>query len=250
MKLSIMTKDLVRTLKKHSPGILTGIGIAGMLVTTIMAVEATPKAIKLIEDKKEEQEVEKLTAVETVKATWKCYIPAAIAGATSIACLIGANSVHVRRHAALVTACTLSETALREYKDKVVETFGEKKEQVVRDAIAKDKVDKHPVHDNEVVITNKGNTLCYDAISGRYFYSDIDMIQKSINTLNRQMLSDGFVILNDLYYELGLDDNKIGSSLGWNVDHGLIELRFSSQLTANGEPCLVLDFVNPPIYSY
>lgn len=250
MNLSVMAKGLVKTLKKNSPVILTGFGIAGMVGTTILAVEATPKALKLIEQEKEEKGVEKLSPIETVKTTWKCYIPAVISGAASIACVIGANSIHLRRNAALVTACTLSETALREYKDKVIETIGEKKELEVRDAIAKDKVEKNPVKDNEIIITDRGNTLCYDAISGRYFYSDIEKIKKSVNELNRQMLSDGFVILNDLYYELGLTDNKIGSQLGWNVDRGLIDLRFSSQLTSKGEPCLVLDFSVPPIYSY
>ena len=250
MKLSIVGKDLVRTLKKHSPQILTGFGIAGMLTTTIMAVEATPKAIKLIEQVKEEKQVEKLTAAETVKTAWKCYIPAAIAGATSIACLIGANSVHMKRHAALVTACTLSETALREYKDKVIETFGEKKELAVRDAIAKDQIEKHPVRDNEIIITNKGTTHCYDPISGRYFDSDVDQIQKAVNELNRQLLNEGIVTLNDLYYELGIEDSRIGAALGWNVERGLIELRFSSQLNSKDEPCLVMDFINPPTYSF
>ena len=59
-KLSIM-KNVTRSfnkvgfqLKKHSPEILTGIGIAGMITTTFLAVRATPKALELIEEKKDE----------------------------------------------------------------------------------------------------------------------------------------------------------------------------------------------------
>ena len=37
---------------KHSPEILTGVGIAGMITTTVLAVKATPKALRLIDDKK------------------------------------------------------------------------------------------------------------------------------------------------------------------------------------------------------
>ena len=47
--------------------------------------------------------------------------------------------------------------------------FGEKKHETVKDAITRDKIEKNPVVTREIIITEKGNTLCYDAISGRYF---------------------------------------------------------------------------------
>jgi len=68
------------SLSKHSPEILVGIGITGMVTTTVLAVKATPKALKLIEETKKEERKDKLTPIETVKATWKCYIPAAVTG--------------------------------------------------------------------------------------------------------------------------------------------------------------------------
>ena len=107
---------------RYTPEILTGIGIAGMLTTTILAVKVTPKAVRLMNDKKDELEVEKLPAVEVVKTTWKCYIPAAVTGVASVACLIGANSVSNKRMAALTAAYKISETAFTEYQQKVVET--------------------------------------------------------------------------------------------------------------------------------
>ena len=158
---------LKTSIKKHSPEILTGIGIAGMITTTVMAVRATPKALILIEERKEEIGVNQLEAVDLIKTTWMCYVPAALTGTLSIACLIGASSVNVRRNAALATAYTLSESALKDYQEKVIEMFGEKKNEAVKDAIAKDKVEKNPVVTREVIITEKGNTLCYDAVSGR-----------------------------------------------------------------------------------
>lgn len=235
---------------KHSPEILIGIGIAGMVSTTVLAVKATPKALQLIEEKKDELEVGKLTPAETIKATWKCYIPAAITGATSVACLIGASSVHARRNAALATAYKLSETALTEYKDKVVETIGEKKEQAVRDAIAQDKIKSDPVSKKEVILTGKGDTLCYDIMCKRYFKSDIDKLKKIENELNRRMRSENYISLNEFYYEVGLDDVAVGYEFGWNIDRGYIELEFSSQLADDGTPCLVVGFVNPPDYDY
>lgn len=248
--LSKIAKGIRMSISKHSPEILTGIGIAGMVTTTVMAVRATPKALILIEDKKAENDVDKLTPVETIKATWTCYIPAAITGCLSIFCLIGASSVNARRNAALATAYTLSESALKEYQGKVIETIGEKKEQSVRDAIAKDRIDKNPVSSREVIITEKGNTLCYDAISGRYFKSDIDKLKKAENELNRRMRDEMYISLNEFYYEIGLNPTKIGDDLGWNIDHGYIELNFSSQLTDDGNPCLVIDYQVAPRYEY
>lgn len=242
--------SLKTAIKKHSPEILTGIGIAGMITTTVMAVRATPKALILIEERKEEIGAEKLEAMDMVKTAWACYIPAAITGTLSVACLIGASSVNARRNAALATAYTLSESALKDYQGKVIEMFGEKKNEAVKDAIAKDKVEKNPVVTREVIITEKGNTLCYDAISGRYFKSDIEKIKKAECELNRQMLDDMYVSLNDFYYEIGLDSVKLGDELGWNVDSGYIDLSFSSQLASDGTPCLVIDYSVAPRYDY
>lgn len=243
-------KNLQNAVKKHSPEILTGIGIAGMITTTIMAVRATPKALILIDEKKEELEAEKIPPKELILTTWKCYIPATAIGAVSVLCLIGASSVNLRRRAALATAYTLSESALKEYQEKVVETIGEKKEQAVRDSIAKDKIEKNPVSCREVIITEKGNTLCYDAVSGRYFKSDRDKIDKVINELNRRMRDEMYISLNEFYYEIGLNAISLGDQLGWNIDNGYIEPSFSYQGAEDGTPCLVIGYLVEPRYDY
>lgn len=239
---------------KHSPEILTGIGIAGMVSSTVLAVKATPKALDLIaraEDEKfDNGHGEPLTKLEVVKAAWKPYIPAAITCVSSIACLIGASSVNSRRNAALATAYKFSEAALAEYKDKVIETIGEKKERTVRDKVAEKHVKENPVSKNEVVITQKGETLCYDHHSGRYFKSDIDRIKKAEIALNKRMITDMYVSLNEFYDELGLQHTPMGDELGWNIDHGIIDISFSSQIADDDTPCIVIDHNNPPRYGY
>ena len=164
---------LKETFEKRTPEILTGIGIAGMVTTTILAVKATPKAVLLLNDRKDELETNKLSVIEVVKTTWKCYIPAAVTCSVSIACLIGASSVNLKRNAALATAYKLSETALAEYRDAVIETIGEKKERTVRDKVAEERVKKNPVTKSDVIVTDNGKTLCFDAISGRYYQSSM-----------------------------------------------------------------------------
>lgn len=246
--LSALAKNIRTASRKHSPEILMGIGIAGMVTTTILAVRATPKALILIEEQKCEKE--DISAFEKVKAVWKCYIPAAITGTMSIFCLIGASSVNARRNAAIATAYTLSESALRDYREKVIETIGEHKEQTVRDAVAKDKIDRDPLGRHEVIVTDKGVTLCYDVVSGRYFRSDIDKLKKAENKLNRQMRDEMYISLNEFYCEIGLSPVSIGDELGWNIDRGYIDLHFSSQIAEDGTPCLVVDYHVVPRYDY
>ena len=149
-------KSAKKVVTQRSPEILTGLGIAGMITTTVLAVKATPKAIRLIEQAEDREKAE-LRPIDKVKVAWKPYIPAALTGVASVGCLIGASSVNARRNAALATAYQLSTTALSEYKEKVVETIGEKKEQQIREKIAQDKVDKKPVSRSEVIIAGGGN---------------------------------------------------------------------------------------------
>ena len=243
--------SITKGFKKHSPEILTGIGVAGMIGTVIMAVKATPKAIILLDKKKEESQTDKLTFTETVKTAGFCYIPTVITGVLSAACIIGASSINHKRNAALATIYALSETAFSEYKDKVVEIMSEKKEQTVRDEILKDKVNDNPVSKNEIIMTEKGDTLCYEPLSGRYFKSDIDKLKKSENELNKVMLNSDYITLNDFYDEIGLNHIGIGDELGWSVGKtGYIDIRFSSMLADDGTPCLVLDYNQGPIYNF
>lgn len=243
-------------MKEHSPEILTAIGVTGMITTTVLAVKATPKALKLIEEKKEELNLEpedNLTPVETVKAAWKPYVPAVVTGVVSTACLIGANSVHAKRNAALATAYQISTTALNEYREKVVETIGEKKERAIHDKVAEKRVTNNPPSNNKIYDAgNIGNTLCYDMHSGRYFKSDLDRIRRTINDLNYRMTTgyEMSISLNEYYDGVGLERIVVGDSLGWRADRGLIEIHPGAILTENDVPCVTIEFLNPPEYGF
>ena len=256
--LSKIARDVRTSLSRHSPEILMGIGIAGMVTTTVLAVKATPKALLLIEERKKELDVEKLTPVETVKTTWKCYVPAAISGVASVACVIGSNSVNTRRNAALATAYKLSESAFSEYREKVIETIGEKKERVVRDKVSEEQIKNNPVSHTEIIVTGKGKTLFFDPWSHRYFYSTIELLRRAENNLNWKINTDPFdagVTLNDFYDELGLPETATGDNLGWNLQIGKVDIYTSAQKVEEGEehegePCLVINFTNPPQYEF
>lgn len=249
-------KTFLRNVKmsasKHSPEILIGFGVAGFVTTAVLAVKATPKAMRLIEEETKSKNIDKLTPLETVKVAWKPYIPAAVTGVVSIACVIGANSVNAKRNAALATAYQLSTAALNEYKDKVIETIGEKKEQTIREKISKDRIEQNPVTNNTVYVTGDGDSLFLEPISKRYFKSDIERVRSAINTLNETMYNDPFgnISLSDFYDEIGLERTDISNDIGWNIENGSIKVEFHPAMSDNGKPCLALYYTTAPNWGF
>lgn len=251
MKLSGMANLVKMSAVKYSPEILIGFGIVGMITAGVMAVKATPKAIRLNEESKREKEEKKeeFTKADSVKACWKCYAPSIAICVISAGCIIGGTSVNVRRNAALAAAYTMSETALAEYKEKVVEVVGDKKEKQIRDQMAQEKVTEASAKGKEVIITGKGKTLCYDAISGRHFESDIDTIKLAVSELNRRLILEDYISLNEFYYEIGLKPTKGGNDLGWNIKNGEISCSYSAVLDGD-IPCIYIDYSVAPRYNY
>lgn len=248
-------KTIPTRVVKHSPEILTGLGIAGMFTTTVLAVKATPKALRLIEEAKElkkstPEDKPELTKTETVKAAWKPYIPAVITGVVSTGCLIGGQSVSARRNAALATAYQLSTTALNEYKDKVVETVGETTAKEVRDKIVQDKQDKNS-EGKTIILTTDEDIWMYEPLSNQYFKSTMNKVDAAVNEMNGRMI-DGcemYVSLNDFLAELNLKPSAVGSDIGWSV-HRRIDLTYDNDRDDKGRPCLVIAYLQPPFHDY
>lgn len=244
--------DIVNVVKsgavKHTPEILIGTGLAGMLASTIMAAKATPKAQALLEEERilrERYNDPDMTKFDVFKTCWKPYVPAALGYCASAALILGAHSIDVKRGTMIAGAYKMSEFAFSEYRSKVKEVIGEEKEKDIQGRIAQNRVEQTSVPAANVIV-GSGNSLCYDMISGRYFYSDMDKIQRVENILNRRMLSEGMVSLNEFYSELGIGCIDAGYVQGWNVDDGMIEIRFTSTITDENQLCLVVGFDNAP----
>lgn len=237
-------KNTKHFLSVHSPEILTGLGLTSMITSTVLAVKATPKAIKLIEYEKN-QNGNEITSKRVIKTVWKEYIPSFSFGLGGLVCIICGCHIGTKRTAALATAYAISERTLMTYKDKVIETIGEKKEKQIRQKIKQDDIDKNPPMESKIVITQKGNTLIKDEYSGRYFRSDLDAIRKASNELNKVMLHDDYISLNQWYSAIGLEMIKEGHRLGWNITKGLIELEFDTCLVGD-EPCITMEYSRQP----
>lgn len=260
-------KNIGKGVSKHSPEILIGMGITGMITTTVLAVKATPKALELINDEERKRIKEatieearewseaggiKFTPVDYVKTCWKPYVPAAVTGVFSIACIVGASSVHAKRNAALATAYKLSTTALSDYREKVIETVGEKKAKDIRDKVVKEKVEKTDTTPKSNVIPTMKDVIFHDVAFGQTFYSDVETVRKAVNDINYEMLVGQYASLNDFYDLLNIDHIEMGDMLGWNISrHGQLEVSYDqTSVTKDGRPCYVLEYHVAPEYDY
>lgn len=196
-------------LRRNSSTILTCVGAVGVVATTVMAVKATPKALELI-DKAEAEKGEKLTKWETVKVAGPTYIPTAITGAATIACIFGSNVINKRQQASLMSAYALLDNSYKEYKKKVDELYGEDAGKQVRAEIAKDK------YAGDEIVDENEKELFYDFYSSRFFNSTKEAVLQAEYETNRALMVDGAVGLNEYYELLGLEPRPEYAEIGWS----------------------------------
>lgn len=248
--------DIVKNVEKivadNSPAILTAIGVTGTLATAYFTGTASFKAAEIIQNREKEDgyPVEPKERLKTrTKLIWKLYIPAVGTGVLTVACIVCANRIGTRRAAAMAAAYSISERALFEYKEKVIEKFGENKDRAVRDDIAQDRVNKNPISTREVIITGNGDVLCYDTITGRYFESNVETLRKAQNDINQQILTNMYASLWDFYELIGLPSTAYSNEVGWNTDT-LLDLDFSTVLSEDKRPCVSINYTVFPIRDY
>lgn len=254
-----MLTDILRqasnVIQKNSPVILTTLAVSGVVTTVIMAVRATPNASAKIDIAENEHyeatdgEESDISFKEKVKLCWKDYAPATVMGVITISCIVAANTVNARRQAAVSTAYILTESAFDKYKKKIIENFGERKHEKVQDDIVEERLATKAPEPGQIVLNNTNEHLCFDCWSGRYFKSSMEDLRRIENDLNRDLLDNLWVSLNDVYYKLDLEPVKVGEDLGWSIDGpSRIDFRYSTCLSANGEPTITIDFAVEPKY--
>lgn len=240
-----IAKRFGKIVADNSPAILTAVGVTGAVATAVLTGRASFKAAEVLA----EQETG-LEPKERVKLCWKLYIPAVSVGVLTVTAIVVSNRIGTRRAAALAAAYALVEKGFDEYKEKVIEKLGDKKEQALRDELAQDRVNRYPPDESQIIFTNPdASVLCYEAYTGRYFVSDMETLRKAMNDINHQINADYYASLSDLYDRIGLEHTQVSYEMGWNCDK-LLEFEFSSTLTATGRPVLVLNYRVQPIRNY
>lgn len=205
--------------------ILTCLGGAGVVVTSVMAVRETPKALKLIEEA-EDNKGEKLSKWEVVKIAAPAYLPSVACGAATIACIFGANILSQKQQASLASGYAFIEQSYKQYRQKVIELYGVEVHQKVVDAIAVE--DAHEVYPyvtsgfgcySQYLEDDYGEPrLFYDAYGRRYFNAPLEQVLQAEYHVNRMFVTEcGVVCLNDFYTYLGLDPTPEGETVGWNM---------------------------------
>lgn len=233
---------IMDTFIKNKPSFIIGLGIGSMIMATVTGIRYAPEARDALEAKKEELNTDKLSAKDTIKTIGLYFVPPIIFSGVGIACILSGNKMNLDRGAAAMAAYAISESSLREYREKTKELIGEKKEKDIREAIAKDTVDKNPATPGTIIVTGNGDSLCFDNIANQYFKSSKTKIESLINSINFDMLHGQDVVsLNEYCIKLGLDEVELGNDLGWDVcSNGLISVSFTAVLTKTGEPCIVI----------
>lgn len=249
-------------IKKYSPVALSCIASVGVVVTAVVAVKATPKAvIKIHADSRKNHDGDPYayTKQEAVTSAWKCYIPAVAIGASTIACIMGANALNRRQQAALTSAYALVQNSYKEYKDKLKELYGEEAHNAIVNSIMSEQckdisisatggwfnstLDFGEGMEPEVVRT------FYDSFSQRYFETTIEKVIQAEYHLNRNFMFAGTIPLNDFYEFLGLEKTDFGDSVGWSSVNGdiyWIDFNHRRVTLDDGMEVYVIDMVFEP----
>jgi hypothetical protein len=245
-----LSNQAQRFLVENSPAILTGIGVAGTLTTAYLTGRATFKAAEIINQKNLEKDISDLymPPKEKLKLVWRLYVPAAGTAALTIAAIIYANRISDKRAAALAAAYAFSQTTFEEYKDKVIEKMGPKKEELVRAEIDQERFNEVSA-DKNVVIIGKGDVLCFETFTGRIFMSDMETLRKAMNDINLEIINGVYASLTDFYHLVGLPSTGVSDDLGWNTDHPL-KLNFTTILSDDNRPCLAFSYNIHPVKDY
>jgi len=264
LKLSILAKQAKKAVADNSPAILTALGVTGTLTVAYLTGKASFKAAEIIRDAQNKDCAGNESCVnghlseglpcpkdssmdnwDKVDLVWREFIPAAGIAAMTVAAIVGANHISTKRVAAFASAYSMAEKGFTQYKDKVLEKVGPKKEGEIRDEVAKQQLRDHPLSKSPIIITGHGDHVCFDTYSGRYFQSDIERVRSAVNDIRDQVHNQDSASLTDYWSLIGLDPTQTSDDIGWTPDKKL-DVHYTSELTKEGKPCLVITFLTPP----
>lgn len=226
---------------KNYPGFCIGLGIGQLLFATFYGMHSVIDAREAIDEKKEKLGTDELSTKETIKIVAPYFAPVLVLSATGVGFILFGNQVNLDRGAAAAMMYTVAVSDHKNYVEKVKEIVGEKKEQDIREAVDKDRINKNPLGNNTVIITGNGDCLCFDNVTNQYFRSNKVKIESAINNINYNMRYSNVITLNEYCHGLKLDEVELGQELGWDInENGYVDVSFTAVLTDDGEPCLVI----------
>lgn len=214
-------------LKRNSASILTYVSLVGVVATAVLAVKATPKAIKILEDEQNARSENgnydssdwSITKKEIIQLTWQCYIPTAIMGTATIVCILGANILNKRNQASLISAYTLLNESFKKYRKAAISVYGEDADKNILAEVAKERwvhSSGYGLYDPSTDDSDK--VLFYENFSNRYFTSTLSAVINAQYHINRNLVLRGYVTANEFYNFIGIGPIHCGDDFGWEIN--------------------------------
>ena len=241
--------------EKHSPEILMGVGVVGVVTGTVMACRATLKLNDILEeaqetrdkikevasnpnyeDKYTEEDAKKDLAVNCIQTgvkVAKLYAPAVAVGVAGVGCVLASHDIMKKRNVALSAAYLTVDKSFKEYKQRVVDRFGEEVEKEIRYGIKAEEIVETVTDEegNETTVTETVNTMnptlysdyarFFDAASPNWQNDpeyNLMFLKAQQQYANDLLRAKGRLFLNDVYEMLGLEKSKAGQIVGWVYD--------------------------------
>lgn len=242
--------------QKHSPELLLGVGIVGVVVSTVMACKASTKASAVLDvaaakmekiheaeatisreeyTKRDQNKDSLVVMIQTGVDFAKLYGPAVLLGAVSISCILGSHNIMRKRNVALVAAYKMVKTGFEEYRARVVEDLGEEKDKEYRYGVKYEKLEESEVDpvtgkvkkvkkNVPVVSTGKlspyAREFCKETTPQWHAVPEYNalFLKAQQNAANDFLKSRGHIFLNDVYDMLGFSRTSDGAVVGWVND--------------------------------
>lgn len=242
--------------KKHSPEILVGAGIVGVVTSTVMACKATTKLDTILDKAKddidkiheavehpevlpesytEEDSKKDLAIVYTKTAVdlLKLYAPSIVVGGLSITAILAGHNVLRKRNVALAAAYATVDKGFKEYRGRVIERFGEELDRELKYNIKAKEVEEIVTNDDgsETIVKKTVETADIDLGSeyARFFDEtctgwtkdpeyNLTFLINQQRYANDLLKSKGHLFLNEVYDMLGMARSKAGQVVGWIYD--------------------------------
>jgi len=229
--------------KKYAPEILTSVGIAGFVVTAIMGAKATlklePIVDKLNDDLSQIKDIQRIhpdsetkrdkinVYTHAVMSIGKTYGPTVALGVGSAVCIVSAHGIMRRRNVALVAAYQVLEKSFANYRERVIEEYGEDKDLEYRSGLRTESIKENG---KNVKVTTELERIKGASPYGRWFDQmnstlwnklpeyNLMTLRAQQEYANQKLQIQGYLFLNDVYDSLGIERSQAGQVVGWYID--------------------------------
>lgn len=235
-------------LAKNKASLFNGLGVGMLLSATVSMFDFVPMAIDAIEEEKERQNVDELSPIDTIKAVAPAMVTPAVLSIAGTSFVCAGNSEHLKNQAAAVAASALIETSAEVYKDQAKKILGERKEKSIQEAADKELYNREGSSGTgkSIVVNGTGDFLMWDSLTKQEIHNRIEVVKDIIVDLNYDLL-DHDITLDEYCLRMNEECTDFGQHLVWKQeDLKKIKVRFTADISKNGEPFIIISHENIP----